>query len=58
VTPESEVPIIPKATSIQLEFLLPIKNESLFEFLEVYQATPSSSKKYPITNVKRRVGDM
>ena len=58
VTPEREVPIMPKATSIQLELRLPIKNDSLLEFREVYQATPSSSKKYPITNENNRVADM
>ena len=35
VTPLSEVPIIPNATSIQLEFLFPIKKESLLELREV-----------------------
>jgi hypothetical protein len=49
VTPDKEVPIIPKATSIQLEFLLPMKKESLLEFRDVYQATPSSNRKYAIT---------
>jgi hypothetical protein len=47
------VPIIPKATSIQLEFLFPIKNDSLLEFLEVKYATISRSTKYPITKARR-----
>ena len=35
VTPDREVPIIPNATSIQFELLLPIKKESLVECREV-----------------------
>ena len=35
VTPLKEVPIIPKATSIQLELRLPIKKDSLLELREV-----------------------
>jgi len=42
VTPDKEVPIIPKATSIQFELRLPIKNDSLLELREVYQATISN----------------
>jgi len=53
VTPESEVPTIPKATSIQLLLRLPIKKDSLSAFREVYQATPSNKRKYPITKEKR-----
>jgi hypothetical protein len=58
VTPDNEVPIIPNATSIQLEFLLPIKKESLFEFREVYQATANNNKKYPITKENNNAGDI
>ena len=45
VTPLSEVPTIPKATSIQLLLRLPMKNDSLFALREVTHATPSSSAK-------------
>jgi hypothetical protein len=58
VTPEREVPTIPKATNIQLLFRFPMKKDSLSAFLEVYQATPNSKRKYPITNEKRRSGDI
>ena len=58
VTPEREVPIMPKATSIQLELLLPMKKDSLLELREVNQATASSSTKYPITNPNSSVGDI
>jgi hypothetical protein len=36
---------MPKATSIQLLFRLPMKKDSLLEPLEVTQATVSSNKK-------------
>jgi hypothetical protein len=52
------VPIIPNATSIQFELRFPIKKVSLVAFLDVYAATPSSIKKYPMTNEKRRMGDI
>jgi hypothetical protein len=55
VTPLSEVPIMPKATNIQLEFLLPMKKESLLEFRDVYQATISRIAKYPMTNESNTV---
>jgi hypothetical protein len=58
VTPESEVPIIPNATSIQFEFRLPIKKESLLELREVYHATISNKTKYPITKENSKVADM
>jgi hypothetical protein len=58
VTPESEVPIIPKATKIQFELRFPMKNVSLVAFLEVYAATPNKIRKYPITNEKSRIGDI
>jgi hypothetical protein len=58
VTPERDVPIIPNATSIQFELRFPIKKVSLVAFLDVYAATPSSIKKYPMTNEKRRMGDI
>jgi hypothetical protein len=35
-----------------------MKKDSLSAFLEVYQATPNSKRKYPITNEKRRSGDI
>ena len=56
VTPDKEVPIIPNATNIQFEFRLPIKKESLLELREVYHATVSSNKKYPITKEKSITG--
>jgi hypothetical protein len=37
---------------------LPIKNESLLLLRDVYQATKSNSKKYPITKLKRRLVDI
>jgi hypothetical protein len=55
VTPLNEVPIIPKATNIQLLFLLPMKNDMLLLFLPVILATPNNTKKYRITNIKRVV---
>ena len=58
VTPESEVPIIPKATNIQFEFLLPIKKDSLVAFLAVYIDTPNKRRKYPSTKEKSNTGDM
>jgi hypothetical protein len=45
VTPESVVPTMPKATSIQLLLLLPMKKLSLSAPREVTWATPSSSRK-------------
>lgn len=56
VTPLREVPIIPNATSIQLLFRLPIKNESLFELREVNQATDNNNAKYPITKENNNAG--
>jgi hypothetical protein len=35
-----------------------MKKESLLEFREVYHATPSNSRKYPITKVNNNVGDI
>jgi hypothetical protein len=58
VTPLNDVPIIPNATSIQLLLRLPIKNDSLFELREVIHATPSNKRKYPITKVNNRAGDI
>ena len=55
-TPESEVPIMPKATSIQLLFRLPMKKDSLSELREVYQATPSKRRKYPSTKENKVIG--
>jgi len=49
---------MPNATSIQLELRLPIKKESLLEFLEVYQATPNNKTKYPMTNENNKPADM
>jgi hypothetical protein len=45
VTPLSEVPIIPKATSIQLEPRFPMKKDSLFALREVNQATTNNNRK-------------
>jgi hypothetical protein len=53
VTPLREVPIMPKATSIQLLFLLPIKKDILLLFFPVILATANKTKKYKITNAKR-----
>jgi hypothetical protein len=58
VTPLSDVPIIPNATSIQLLLRLPIKKDSLFELREVNQATASNKTKYPITKVNNRAADI
>jgi hypothetical protein len=58
VTPESEVPIMPNATSIQFEFLLPMKKDSLVAFLAVYMATPNKRIKYPKTKEKSSKEDM
>ncbi|UUZ53548.1 hypothetical protein LP419_33150 [Massilia sp. H-1] len=45
VTPDSVVPTMPKATSIQLLLLLPMKKLSLLAWREVSQATPTSRAK-------------
>ena len=45
VTPLSEVPTIPNATSSQLLLRLPIKNDSLLALRPVTQASTSSSAK-------------
>jgi hypothetical protein len=58
VTPLNEVPIIPKATSHHLEFLLPMKKVSLSECREVLKATPIKMRKYPITKLKTSHGDI
>jgi hypothetical protein len=58
VTPDREVPIIPKATNTQFELRLPIKKESLVELREVTQATPNSIRKYARTNTKSRPEDI
>jgi len=36
----------------------PMKNESLSEFREVYQATSSKKMKYPNTNPNNTIGDI
>lgn len=58
VTPEREVPIMPNATSIQFEFLLPMKKDSLVAFRAVYMATPNKRVKYPKTKEKSSKEDM
>ncbi|GAA3962842.1 hypothetical protein GCM10022246_15200 [Pedobacter ginsengiterrae] len=59
VTPESAVPIIPKATRYHLEFLFATKNELLSdESLEVTNEIIIRTKKYPIRKHKRTVGDI
>jgi hypothetical protein len=58
VTPLSEVPIIPKATSIQLLLRFPIKNDSLFELRLVYHATPNKIRKYKITIMNNKAADI
>jgi hypothetical protein len=58
VTPEREVPIMPNATSIQFEFLLPMKKDSFVAFLDVYMATPNKRVKYPKTKEKSSKEDM
>ena len=45
VTPDNEVPTMPKATSIHGLLRLPMKNASLSARREVHQATASSSAK-------------
>ena len=45
VTPDSDVPTMPNATSIQLLLLLPMKKLSLLALREVAQATPSRMAK-------------
>jgi hypothetical protein len=58
VAPDRVVPTMPKATSIQLLLLLPMKKLSLLALREVNQATPSRRAKYPMRTQKRRTGDM
>ena len=58
VTPESDVPIIPKATKTQDALLFALKNEALSAFLDVTTATAKRAMKYTIrTNAITR-GDM
>ena len=45
VTPLSDVPTIPKDTSIQLLLRLPMKKDSLLALREVSQATMSNNAK-------------
>jgi hypothetical protein len=45
VTPESDAPIIPKATKNQWDWRSPVKNESAVTFREVNQEIKKSSKK-------------
>lgn len=49
---------MPKATSIQLLLRLPIKKDSLSELRDVYQATPNSKAKYPMTKQNNTTGDI
>ena len=58
VTPLSDVPTIPNATSIQLLFRLPMKKLSLVALREVTHATPISRKKYAMTKKNRRSDDI
>jgi hypothetical protein len=58
VAPDSVVPTMPKATSIQLLLLLPMKKLSLLALREVAQATPSRSAKYAMRMQKRSAGDI
>jgi len=58
VTPLKVVPTIPNATNIQLELLLPIKNDSLFELREVKYATTNSIMKYAMTKENNINGDI
>ena len=48
VTPESEVPIIPKATMYQGDSLLPKKNDSFPSFFPVNREITERNKKYTI----------
>ena len=48
VTPESEVPIIPKATMYQGDSLFPKKNDSFPSFFPVNREIIERNKKYTI----------
>ena len=47
VTPDNDAPIIPYATTYQGDVLLPIKKESLFDFLDVTQLIMNNKIVYP-----------
>ena len=49
VTPDNEVPIIPKATKYRGEFLFPTKNELLSAPLDVMRAISNRNRKYNAT---------
>ncbi|MNY49826.1 hypothetical protein D3C86_1852880 [compost metagenome] len=56
VTPESEVPIIPKATKYQGLWRFPIKKESVSAFRDVRYAIRISNAKYAISTVAMSQG--
>jgi len=58
VTPESEAPIIPKATIYQGDCRFPVKNALLSAFLPVNQETINNKMKYHATKLKTRYGDI
>jgi hypothetical protein len=58
VTPDSEAPIIPYATTNHGETLLPIKNDWLSAFLAVNQVTANSIIVYIRKMPKIRSGDI
>ena len=58
VTPESDVPIIPKATNTQDALLFALKNEALSAFLDVTTATAKRAMKYTIRTQAITRGDM
>jgi hypothetical protein len=58
VTPESEVPIIPKATSTHEALLFALKNDALSAFFEVTTATAKRAMKYTIRTQAITRGDM
>jgi hypothetical protein len=58
VTPDSEAPIIPYATTNHGDTLLPKKNDWLSAFLAVIQVTRNNSKVYARKIESIRIGDM
>ena len=49
---ESEAPIIPKATTYHGDFLLPMKNVSLFALLEVREEIITNTAKYIVITIR------
>jgi len=56
VTPEIEVPIIPKATKYHGDFLCAVKKVALSDFLPVHHETNINIEKYTATHENTKIG--